>query len=153
MTDKPRDCERIRVLMMGLLDGELGDGEREQVERHLQTCPDCRREFDSFEHLKKETDTMRLAKLPEEYWAAYWTNVYNRIERGLGWIFFSIGAIIAVSFAVYESLKQFFDNPEVHLLLKIGISCLLFGSIILLVSVFREKWMLRRVDKYRSIER
>jgi hypothetical protein len=96
---------------------------------------------------------MRLAKLPEEYWSAYWTNVYNRIERGVGWMFFSIGAIIAVSFAVYESLKQFFDNPEVPLLLKIGISSLLFGSIVLLISVFREKWILRRVDKYRSIER
>jgi len=146
-------CEDIKILMMALIDGELSEGDKAKAQAHLAECPSCAKEFESFQSLKLETDTMKLAKLPEEYWDDYWERIYNNLERGIGWILFSIGAIIVVSFAIYESLKEFFYNPEVSLPLKLGIALLAFGSVVLFVSVFREKWMVRKVDKYRSVQR
>jgi predicted anti-sigma-YlaC factor YlaD len=147
------NCEDIKIAMMALIDGELSEDDKIKVNVHLEKCPSCAKEFESFQSLKQETETMKLAKLPDEYWDDYWERVYNQLERGFGWILFSIGAVIVISFAIYESLKEFFYNPEVSLPLKIGIAFLAFGSVVLFVSVFREKWMVRKVDKYRSVQR
>ncbi len=37
---------------------------------------------------------VKLKKPPEEAWQLYWASVYNRLERRVGWILLSIGAII-----------------------------------------------------------
>ena len=96
---------------------------------------------------------MRFRALPEMYWDEYWQHVYNRIERGIGWIFLSIGFIIVLAFSGYEFLKDFFLNPQEPLLLRIGVGFLGLGFIIVFVSVLREKLMVRKYDKYRRVVR
>ena len=96
---------------------------------------------------------MKFKKLPEFYWDDYWKHIYNRIERGLSWLLLSLGAIIILCFAVWQFLEKLTANQDIHPLLKGGIFIFLIGIIILLISILREKMMVRRVDKYREIER
>ena len=96
---------------------------------------------------------MKFKKLPEFYWDDYWNHIYNRIERGLSWIFISVGTIIILCFAVWEFLDKLIAQNNVHPLLKIGIFIFIIGLIILIISILREKIMVRRVDKYREIKR
>ncbi|NOX88399.1 MAG: zf-HC2 domain-containing protein [Calditrichaeota bacterium] len=147
------NCEQARILLMGYLDGELDSEQEKELRRHLDTCPACRAEWESFKNLKEDTSNMKFKLLPEMYWDEYWEKVYNKIERGLGWIFFSIGAIILFGFGFYEMFRDFFMNPKEPLALKLGVGFLSIGLIVIFVSVLREKLMVRRVDKYRRVIR
>ena len=146
-------CDEARLLMMGYLDNELTEDEIKALQEHLNSCAKCRAEWESFKELKKETSEMKFKPFPEMFWDDYWENVYNRIERGIGWILFSLGAIILLAFGAYELLEDFFLNPKEPMIEKIGVGLLILGLIVIFVSVLREKLMIRKVDKYRRVLR
>ena len=146
-------CEKFEFLISGLLDRELDTSQEQMLRGHLRVCERCRRKHEELLRLKEVTDSVRFKDLSEEVWAGYWKSIYRRIERGLGWILLSVGAIILISFGLYESLSQFFADPEVSLLVKIGVSTLGLGFIILLVSVIRERIFAYRRDRYKEVQR
>jgi len=146
-------CERFEFLISGLLDRELDTSQEQMLRGHLRVCDKCRRKHEELLRLKEVTDSVRFKDLSEEFWAGYWKSIYRRIERGLGWILLSVGAIILISFGLYESLSQFFADPEVSLLVKIGVGALGLGIIILLVSITRERIFAYRRDRYREVQR
>ncbi len=153
MPDKSINCDEAKILMMGLLDSELTKAQEIQINEHLQSCSLCSREFESYSELKKETSNMKLKKLPEMYWDDYWQHIYNRLERGIGWIVFSIGLIIITVFAGIEITNKFFLDSSVPIMFKFGVAFAGIGGIVLLISVLREKLMVMKVDKYRSVKR
>jgi len=55
-------CERYEALISAMLDGELTERERSELEEHLAICPDCAAMYAAFaevsEALKAETDTL-----------------------------------------------------------------------------------------------
>lgn len=147
------DCEEIQKLMMAYLDGEISEEQKNLVEKHLATCEKCKAEFDSFTQLKEVTDKVKLADLKEDIWAGYWKGVYRRIERGAGWIFLSIGAIVLLALGVFQFFKNLFLDPGVSFIVKIGIGFLAFGVIVLLVSILRERVFAYKHERYKEIEK
>jgi predicted anti-sigma-YlaC factor YlaD len=148
-----KDCTRMEIKIMALIDDELSSLERKAVEAHLNECDACRKRYEQLTKLKGVTQEMKFKKLPEMYWDEYWQHIYNRIERGISWIFISIGAIIILSFACWQWITHLLADSEIHPLLKAGIIILIVGGIILFISILREKIMVRKVDKYREVER
>jgi len=146
-------CEEMSLNIMALLDQELDESKIGDVKKHLETCEKCSDDYASIKKVKEVTGAMKFKKLPEFYWDDYWKHIYNRIERGLSWLLLSLGAIIILCFAVWQFLEKLTANQDIHPLLKGGIFIFLIGIIILLISILREKMMVRRVDKYREIER
>jgi predicted anti-sigma-YlaC factor YlaD len=146
-------CEEIRPWLMAFLDGEIEQREKSEVERHLVECESCRREYESFARLKEVTNTMRFADLSDQLWAGYWKGVYRRMERGAGWIFLSIGAIILLAFGAYQFFRELLTDPAISLVVKIGVSTGAFGAIILLVSIVRERLFLFKTERYREVQR
>ncbi len=146
-------CENIELKIMALTDNELPESEIELVKNHVESCETCRKKFNSLTKVKEITGQMKFKKLPEMYWDEYWRHVYNRMERGFSWIIISIGAIIIFTFAAWKAVSGLFNNQQMDPLLKIGIFVLVAGVVILFVSVFREKLMVKKVDKYREVER
>ena len=153
MTRTQHTDEEISLRVMAYLDGELPPDDAEEVGHKIDTDPRYREAHRSLSEIKEATNDMKLKNLPEMYWDEYWKHVYNRIERGLGWIFISVGAIILLSYGVWEFLMTMINNKSIHLILKAGIFILVIGFVILIVSILREKFMIRKVDKYREIER
>lgn len=146
-------CEDARILIAGLVDGELDQEQESAVQGHIRECKSCAETFNSFTELKEGTADMKFKKLPEMYWDEYWEHVYNKIERGMGWIFLSIGVILLLMFSGYQLLSEFFLDAGRPLILRFGVGILLLGLIVLIVSVLREKLMVRRVDLYRRVKR
>ncbi len=153
MTEHKITCEQAQILMMGLLDGELNQADVEKVHTHLSQCEVCSKQYESFLKLKKETQNMKFKPLPEMYWDEYWNHVYNKIERGISWILVSIGTMIVLAYSMYQAMNDFFTDPKEPLPLKVGMAVLVLGMVVLVVSVLREKFMVRKVDKYRRIKR
>jgi len=146
-------CEGMKFKIMAYLDNELPDSETNTVKQHLEECPDCCKKYESLNKVKEITGEMKFKKLPEMYWDEYWSHVYNKIERGLSWIFISIGAIIILSFAAWNTLTILINDSQMSTFLKTGIFIFIIGMVVLLVSILREKLMVKKVDKYREVER
>ncbi len=154
MTGAERDeRERARRLMMASLDGELEEADRPQLERLLAADAELRAEWDRLRKVKEVTSSMALRKPPEEVWSHYWVSVYNRIERGLGWVLASVAAIVLLSYGIWQAAGEIVSDPSLPRFVKLAILALVVGAVTLLVSVFREKLFTRRHDPYKEIER
>jgi len=153
MNNNSISCNEMSLKVMALLDGELDSTEIDFVQNHLKTCDDCRQKFETLNKVKEITGDMKFKKLPEMYWDDYWKNIYNRIERGFSWILISIGIIVVLSFFTWNFIDEILSIPDMNPVLKGGILILILGFIILLVSVLREKMMVRKIDKYRKVVR
>jgi len=146
-------CQEAIIYISGKLDGELTPEQERQLDLHLQTCAVCRKEYDDLLKLKEVTSNMRFTDLPDRYWAGYWNDIYNRLERGLGWIFLSIGAIILLGFGAWELFDKFLLETSMPMLLRFGVGVGIIGVIILLVSILRERLFARKHERYEEVER
>ncbi len=140
-------------MLSGYIDGELSPEEKAEFEKHLESDPELQQELAVFGKLKEVTGAMKYADIPESVWEGYWHSVYRRMERGIGWVLVSIGAIIVLSFGLYAFIKDFFFDPGVPIILKIGIGAGGLGLIILLVSIIRETIFAYRRDRYKEVQR
>ncbi|MBN2591832.1 MAG: zf-HC2 domain-containing protein [Sedimentisphaerales bacterium] len=146
-------CHDWKDMMMGYLDNELDQEQKARFEEHLKGCPECKKELQEFKNLKSITDDVALAEPEEKLWQDYWGGVYNRIELGIGWIIFSIAAIILIIFGGFKAIENVIRNPGVECTLKIGLILLVVGLAILLVSVLRERIFFWKRDRYKDIQR
>jgi predicted anti-sigma-YlaC factor YlaD len=146
-------CEEVKPYLMSHLDGEIEPEKKAEIERHLAECEECRREYQAFVKLKQETDKMKLADLSDELWSGYWKGVYRRVERGAGWVFLSIGAMILLCFGAYQFFRELLGDPNISLIVKIGVSMGSLGAIVLLVSIIRERLFLCKTERYKEGQR
>ena len=149
----PEACEQIRFLIMKVVDNEASHEEEEKVKNHISQCSECRDEYHKMLKIKGATGEMKKQLLPEMAWDEYWRHLYNRLERGIAWIFISIGAIILLGYAVVDFVNSVLVHSQLTPLQKGGILIISLGAVILFISVLREKLMVRRYDKYREVKR
>lgn len=156
-TDMDRESGRhgddTQRLMMLVLDGEASSQQQEAFASMLAQDAGLRREYEQMKTLKDMTMKSRPQEPPREIWDGYWQGVYRRLERGVGWILFSIGAIALLLFGAWEAGKEWITDVSIPLWVRIGGVSLAGGTIILLVSVTREKLFLHKRERYKDIQR
>jgi len=145
-------CDEMKILISGMIDGELEPNEKKTISDHLTSCAGCRDEFGKLNKLNEVTDDMKYFDLPDRLLAGYWHGIYNKIERGIGWMFLSIGAIILLIYGGWILFEKFFNDPTISLTAKIGIGAAIIGLIILLVSIIRERIFSKKHDRYDEVE-
>ena len=146
-------CRNYKDLMMAYLDNEVDDEQRKAFEEHLASCPQCTQELKEFEKLKQLTDNVKLIEPEDRIWEQYWGNVYNRVERSLGWILFSVAAILLAIYGGFELIENIIRDQTVGMLLKVALLVLIAGLAILFVSVLRERIYFWKKDRYRNVRR
>ena len=146
-------CRDYKDLMMAYLDNELDDERTQAFEQHLAECPVCSKEMKEFEKLKQLTDNVTLVEPEDRIWQQYWSNVYNRIERSLGWILFSVAAILLTIYGGFRLIEEIIKDQTVGALLKAGLLVLIAGLAILFVSVLRERIYFWNKDRYKDVRR
>ena len=146
-------CHDYKDLMMGYLDNELSNEQRRQFEEHLAGCSECKAELKEFRKLKAITDEVTLVEPEDKIWQDYWSSVYNRIERRVGWIVFSVAAILLAIYGGFKLIEEIITDTSVGILLKAGLLVLIAGLAILLVSVSRERLHIWQKDRYRNVRR
>ena len=143
----------IKKLIPAYLEDMLDKEQKLRVETHLSTCAECRQELEEMNKFEEVMQKMAFKQPPKETWEMYWTSVYNRLERGIGWIFLSIGAIILFFFGGYKIVESIIQDPQNPLLLKVGILALMAGLAVLLVSIGRERLFVQKRERYKEIQR
>jgi hypothetical protein len=137
--DNTNNNERFYQLLMGAVDQELTVSEL--------------KEWEQYKKVKEVTQTMKFKSPSKEVWDNYWLTTYNKIERGIAWIIFSIGAIILITYGLFKAVEGIIADPQLQGIIKIGIIAVLLGLVILSVSVLREKLFIRKSDPYKEIQR
>lgn len=145
--------DAFKPLLMGYLDAELTELETLRMEEHLRECAGCSAELEEFRRLKEVTQNMRVAMPDEKYWEVYWSNIYNRIERRVGWILLSIGSILLTSYGLYYVVARLLLQGDIPLVIRLGVVALVVGLCTLVVSVLRERIFFSKSDKYERIKR
>jgi anti-sigma factor RsiW len=153
MNQNSEHISQMELLMMKKIDGEITPQEEIELQQYLADFPERRKELTELQHVKEETEKMKKQILPEMAWDEYWAKIYNRLERGISWILISAGAMIVLGYALLEMVNALLGDSQMPLPLKFGIIALLLGGVILLISVIREKLMVRKHDKYKEIQR
>ena len=145
--------EEARRLMMAALDGEINPDQRRQLDQLLADYPDLGEDWERMNRVKEVTISMSYREPPEEIWQEYWVSVYNRCERGVGWLIMTLSAVVVLSWVAWEVIAAMFADSTMPFALKLAVLGVAVGAIILLVSVAREKWFIRRKDPYREVIR
>ncbi|MBP8302989.1 MAG: zf-HC2 domain-containing protein [Phycisphaerae bacterium] len=146
-------CRDYRDWMMAFVDGELDGPQKKAFEDHIAGCRGCAEELAQFQKLKTLTDRAALAEPEDRIWQQYWDGVYNRIERGLGWILFSMAAILLILYGGYKAVEAILRDPGVGLCLKITLLTLVAGVGVLFVSVARERLYFWKRERYKDVRR
>jgi len=146
-------CNDYKDLMMGYIDNELSDQQRRQFEEHLAGCPDCAGELEEFKKLKAITDEVTLVEPEDRIWQQYWDGIYNRIERSVGWVVFSLAAILLTIYGGFKLIEEIITDATVGMLLKAGLLALIVGLAILFISVLRERIYFWKKDRYKDVRR
>ena len=147
------NCQDYKDLMMAYLDGELDAEQQKTLEQHLTSCGKCSAELKEFKELKHLTDNVKLIEPEDRIWNQYWGNIYNRIERGIGWILFSIPAVILLTYAGFKAIEAVIEDRTVETWLKVALLVLIAGLAILLVSIIRERLYFFKKDRYKDVRR
>jgi len=148
------DHEKLARDVTRYLDGLMDPGEVRDFERLIDENPGLKAELVAQKQMKEVADGMSLTKLPDQIWDGYWKGVYRRIERGSGWFFLSAGLIILLAFGAYHLFADFLLNPMEPIIVRLGVAIAILGTIILLVSIGRERYFARCHDRYeREVER
>jgi len=145
------DHQKTRELISSYHDQELNEEQKRQIEEHIRHCDSCRRELEEMKKFEEVMNQMELKKPPMEVWQIYWSSVYNRLERHVGWILLSIGAIILLFYGGYKAIEGIIKDPSIPLVLKVGILVTLGGLVVLLVSISRERFFVRKRERYKEI--
>ena len=146
-------CPDYKGLMMGYLDDELDEEQTRIFREHLEQCSDCQKELAELRDVKQLADEVALTEPQDELWQHYWKNVYNRFERMIGWIVFSIAAIILLIYGGFKLIEEIVTDPEIGMLLKGGLLLLIIGLAILFISILRERLFIQKKDRYKDVRR
>lgn len=145
--------ERFIYLNEKYLDSDITTDEKSELDNLLTSDPELKKEFNEQVRIKEILSKMKLKNPSVEIWDSYWLGVYNKLERGLAWILVSLGAVILIVFGTYEAVSKMLKDTSTPAFVKIGVTALLVGGFILLLSVIREKLFTRKHDKYKEIQR
>jgi predicted anti-sigma-YlaC factor YlaD len=145
--------DEIKKMVYLYHDGELSEKDKRIVEQHIKECQECRKEFEEMRRLEDVMGKMELKQPSKEAWEQYERSVYNRLERKIGWIFLSIGAMIILFFGGYKLVEGLIKDPSCSDLLKVGILLGLGGVVILIVSLTREQLFSYKKERYKEIKK
>lgn len=137
-------CAKMHELMSGYLDGELDEDDTERIKGHLESCADCRREFNEMTLVVSAAEELSVEVPPDEVWDEFLDNVYNRVERKTGWFLVILGVFIGVTLSIY--LLFFSDILATEV--RITIELIFVGLALLFSNVMRQRLHHRKTDRY-----
>ncbi len=142
-----------RPYVSAYLDDELDPDTRTAFEEELARNPALRKEVEEMKEVKNVMSGLALRPLPDRAYDDYLQRTYNRLERGVGWILLSLGAILLVGYGLYELVSFLVTGSELAWWVRVAIGAVCAGLAVLAISVVRERVFAWKRDSYREVKR
>ena len=149
---RPFDPEQDGPLLSAYVDGELDDEHRELVDAWVAGEVRAREEVERLVRLKAFTDHLVLREAPREAWDGFQAKIYNRRERGLGWLLLIIGVAVVGGYGLLR-LALTLLAVAIPAVIRLGVFIAGAGLLVLLISVLRERLFTRKRDRYDDVVR
>ena len=153
MSDEKEPCARFDEVLIRYIDGEATEAEVERLQGHLARCGRCREELRAHQKLRDLARDLWPVEPPEELWDEYVQGVFERMERGLGWVLVVVGAVVGAGVGAWHYVTGFLLRSGVGWPLKVAVTALILGLTLLLVSVYRRRRREARSDRYKEVIR
>ena len=140
--------EHVGELLSGYIDGELTQQQRQHVTLHCSGCAQCRADLAELRALKERISDTPLSELGEDQWRENMNDTMGQLSRGVGWLLFIAGLLIAGFYALYHLIM----DTGMSLVEKFIIFGVYGGLAVLLFSVLRQRLIERKSDKYKDVE-
>lgn len=147
------DSNHIQKLIMASIDGESTPQEESELKEILLDHREWAEEYHQLKIMKEMTSQTKLKEPQPELWDSYKRTVFTRIERGIGWILFTIGALVLLFYGAWTAMAEILTDPGLAWWIKAAIVSATAGVIILLVSLVREKLYLDKHERYKDVIR
>ncbi len=143
------DCETLKPLLMGLMDGELTPDQITEVNRHLNRCRSCRQEYDE---LAKACDPLRELTFEEpgqEQLERLWNRPFSRLTRNTGLIMVALGWLVLMGYVALEVAR----DRSAEMPVKVGLAAMAVGLVILFLNVLSRRIADWKHDPYKEVDR
>lgn len=97
-------CQQYREKVMLLVDDELPDSEKADIEEHLRICPECLKQFQEFRSLSVTCGGLAPGADAAINWSGYYQAVCHKMHRGTNyrnWALASFGLVLAGNLMFY----------------------------------------------------
>ncbi|MGE0144400.1 MAG: zf-HC2 domain-containing protein [Planctomycetota bacterium] len=151
MNAEPHDppLSERQALMMAYVDDELSAADRRRFEAMLAEDPGLAAETADYQTMLQLGHAAASLEPTDRELRRFWSRFYNKTQWNLGLILFLSGLLILLGFC----FQCFVIEAELPLLVKIAIGCTLAGGCLLGWSVFRQRRIQHRFDRYRGVLR
>ena len=146
------NCEDIKTLLSGYLDGELTQGDRQRVEVIMEDCEDCAKTFEEMKKLRGEISGIEYEHMTEAERLKAAKDPVAETGASLGQILVIGGFILCYGSCIYLALKEMLANPDTPMLIKIGLPAIFLGFGVLLTSVVIDRIKASKTDPYKDVE-
>ena len=140
--------DHVGELLSGYIDGELTQQDRQRVQVHCEQCRTCRDELAQIRSMRERVNSSRLSEVGEDRWRETMEDTTVKATRGIGWLIFIGGILLAVGLFVVEM----FNSASMSTTEKIIIGGIYGGLLLLFISVLRQRLIERKTDRYKDVE-
>lgn len=126
-------CEKYRISLMALVDGELAGPEREELEEHLSHCAYCNEEYNDILQVNLAmTEALSMALPAELELEHYSRDVCRKLEPQGSWAAWSLVSLLLV----FSGSLLIFGCRDAALGILAGTIALAAGAALAVVSYF-----------------
>ena len=127
MTNHSPTDRHVDELLSGFIDGELTQQDRQRVRVHCESCAQCAAQLQELEAMRAGIGRARISDVSQDQWREHMNDSTVKTTRGIGWLLFIGGLLIAAGIAIFE-------------------------FVLLFISVLRQRLIERKTDKYKDVE-
>ncbi len=140
-------------LLMGYIDGELSQDDKERIEHHLAECKECAQELELYQKLNEIVQPLEFITLEDRLMSNYWRKGFRKIERNTAMFLLFAGLSILAGFGIVQFVIKVWYATDLPQFIKIAVFTSLAGGITLLFSIIKEKLFLSKKQRYSDIRR
>ncbi len=74
-------CRWVLTRLQQFIENEFEPAEREAIQRHLKSCPDCRREYEAMRSLVETLEQSRIVAVPASFKAAVMKRIHSQNKK------------------------------------------------------------------------
>jgi predicted anti-sigma-YlaC factor YlaD len=140
-------CEQAKLQIQALLDNEIEDNQVAPLISHLESCYTCRNEYITFLKLQRKLAGIGIPEPPKEWFERLPTKILRRTSRIIGKVLFFGSYALLLGYALYSLLGD--RNTEG--IVKIAVSGIILGFIVLLGITIADRVRENRDDRYKGV--